>query len=213
MTAVPRLHVVTDDEVLTRSDFEQQARALFETAGPALAFHLRGPRTSGRRLYDLALALKTPADEAGSVLIVNDRVDVAVGAGLNAVHLGRRSLCPTDVSRFAGRLRLGSSCHGACEVVEARGFGASWIILGNLFETATHPDRKGLGVDRLKILVEAAGSVPVLAIGGVTPARVEAVLRSGAHGIAVLSGIWSTGSPRADTSKYISALEAFAGGA
>ena len=208
MSSPPRLHVVTDDEILARYDFEQRAREVLEAGGGSIALHLRGPRTDGRRLHDLGVALNEPASRSGSILVVNDRVDVALALGLNAVQLGRRSLPWGDVRRLIGSGVIGVSCHGEGDVVAARTFDASWLILGNVYETKSHPDRPGLGPDLVRTLVETAGSVPVVAIGGVTPDRVEGVLHTGAWGVAVLSGIWSVGSPRVATSEYISVLQA-----
>lgn len=212
MSALPRLHVVTDDGVLARQDAPARAREVLEAGGAAVALHLRGPSTSGRRLHELTTALGPVAEATGSLLVVNDRIDVALAAGITAVQLGRRSL-PADVARpISGRARLGVSCHDADEVAAAVACGASWILLGHVFATASHPKRPPLGIERARALIETAGAVPTLAIGGLTPGRVPDVVAAGAWGVAVVSGIWGVGSPRAATSEYISVLQAHAGG-
>jgi len=208
----PRLHVVTDDEILARSDFEERAREVLEAGESSLALHLRGPRTDGRRLHDLAVTLTGPAARSGSTLVVNDRVDVALAVGVDAVQLGRRSLPAADVRRLGAPGLIGVSCHEKEHVCAARALDVSWIILGNVFETSSHPGQPGLGLDRVRALVDAAGAVPVVAIGGVTPARVDEVSNTGAWGVAVRSGIWSAESPRIATSEYISVLQAEAEG-
>ena len=212
MSSPPRLHVVTDDEILARYDFEQRARDVLEAGRGSLAFHLRGPRTDGRRLHDLGVALKEPASRSGSILVVNDRVDVTLAVGLDGVQLGRRSLPGGDVRRLKGSGVIGLSCHDEGDIAAARTFDASWVILGNVYETNSHPGRRGLGLDLVRTLVEMAGPVPVVAIGGVTPDRVEGVLHAGAWGVAVLSGVWGVGSPHVATSEYISVLQAEARG-
>tara|TARA_A100001037_G_scaffold2571_1_gene2347 strand:- start:28147 stop:28620 length:474 start_codon:yes stop_codon:yes gene_type:complete len=155
--------------------------------------------------------LKTVAEEAGAHLIVNDRVDVAMAVGLNAIHLGRRSLSVSETRRLVPLSSIGASCHDAVEVSAAREADASWIILGNIFETASHPERLGLGLHALQEVVVLADYVPVIAIGGVTIERVPGVLASGAWGVAVMSGVWGAESPSRASSEYISMLQADTG--
>ena len=140
MISVPRFHVVTDDHVLSDSGFLSRAAEVLEEGGAAVCLHLRGPATGGHHFYDLALHLKTVAEAAGAHLIVNDRVDIAMAVGLNAVHLGRRSLSVSETRRLVPLSSIGASCHDAVEVSSAREADASWIILGNIFETASHPE-------------------------------------------------------------------------
>jgi thiamine-phosphate diphosphorylase len=209
--SVPRFHVVTDDHVLSDSGFLSRAAEVLEEGGAAVCLHLRGPATSGHHFYDLALHLKTVAEAAGAHLIVNDRVDVAMAVGLNAVHLGRRSLSVSETRRLVPLSSIGASCHDAVEVSSAREADASWIILGNIFETASHPERLGLGLHALQEVVVLADYVPVIAIGGVTIERVPGVLASGAWGVAVMSGVWGAESPSKASSEYISMLQADTG--
>ena len=211
MISVPRFHVVTDDHVLSDSGFLSRAAEVLEEGGAAVCLHLRGPATGGHHFYDLALHLKTVAEAAGAHLIVNDRVDIAMAVGLNAVHLGRRSLSVSETRRLVPLSSIGASCHDAVEVSSAREADASWIILGNIFETASHPERPGLGLHALQEVVVLADYVPVIAIGGVTIERVPGVLASGAWGGAVMSGVWGAESPSKASSEYISMLQADTG--
>ena len=211
MISVPRFHVVTDDHVLSDSGFLSRAAEVLEEGGAAVCLHLRGPATGGHHFYDLALHLKTVAEAAGAHLIVNDRVDIAMAVGLNAVHLGRRSLSVSETRRLVPLTSIGASCHDAVEVSSAREADASWIILGNIFETASHPERPGIGLHALQEVVVLADYVPVIAIGGVTIERVPGVLASGAWGVAVMSGVWGAESPSKASSEYISMLQADTG--
>ena len=99
MIAVPRLHVVTDDLVLGRTDFLPVARALLEAGGDALALHVRGPRTDGRTIYELVHELVT-REQSGGHVFVNDRVDVA----LTAWHTSRPAFTFRGGDSGAGRL-------------------------------------------------------------------------------------------------------------
>lgn len=211
MTPVPRLHVVTDDAVLARPDVLRMATEVLEAGGARLAFHIRGPRTGGRRLHELAVTLRAEASRTGALLVVNDRVDVALAAGVRAVHLGQRSLPAAAVRSIARLDVVGVSCHDVAEVRAARADGASWGFFGHVFESRSHPGREGRGLASLSGAVEEGGATPLLAIGGVSVERVPSCLRAGAWGVAAITGIWSDRSPRSATSEYISVLHAGAG--
>ncbi|HEV2129579.1 MAG TPA: thiamine phosphate synthase, partial [Longimicrobiaceae bacterium] len=75
---LPPLHLVTDDAVLLALPFAERARAALTAGGSELALHLRGPALSGRRLFALAEQLLPAAEAAGPLLLINDRVDVAL---------------------------------------------------------------------------------------------------------------------------------------
>lgn len=204
---VPRLHVVTDDRVLAREGLVAAARSLLEVGGPLLAFHVRGPHTSAAAVYEVVTALLPTSRRTGALLVVNDRVDVALAAGVGAVHLGVRSLEPPEVRRLVGEdAAIGLSTHDPEEAKLAAGSGVDFLFFGNVWPTPSHPDRPGAGTDRLTEAVDAAGGVPVVAIGGVDLDRIASVRSTGAHGVAVLGGVWSAGDPVGAASDYISAL-------
>lgn len=191
---MPRLHVLTDDEVLARSDFLERASGVL-AVGPSVALHLRGPGTEPRLLLELALRLGPAAAGGGGVLLVNDRIDVALAARANGVHLARRSL-PARVARdlLPPSALLGASVHAPEAAREAAGGGADFLIVGTLFETPSHAHRPPDGIEGL-LRVAAVVDRPLVGIGGVTPDRVEPVLEAGAWGVAVLRGVWSAEDP------------------
>lgn len=188
--------------------------------GP-LALHLRGPRTPGRRLFDLAAALLPAAEAVGALLLVNDRVDVAGAVGAHGAHLGRRSLPVSEVRALLGPdAWIGASVHGAGEVDALEAL-PNFLIVGALYSTASHPGRTGAGPDRLREVagaVEAAGAragaaagasrpLPLIGIGGVTPERIPEVQSAGASGVAVLSGVWGARDPAAAVARYRAAWD------
>jgi len=205
---VPRLHLVTDDGVLSRSGFRPQAAALLAAGGGALAFHVRGPGTPGGPLLELVRSLRDPAGASGSLLVVNDRVDVALCAGAGGVHLGARSLPLAEARRILGaRGRLGMSVHTLAEGAEAAAGGADWIFAGTIYETESHPGRRGLGPAFAGRVAKVAVGVPLLAIGGVTPGRVGEVLAAGAWGVAVIRGVWDAADPLDALHRYLEGFE------
>ena len=206
MIGVPRLHVVTDDLVLTRTDFLHVARALLEAGGDALALHVRGPRTDGRRLHELVREL-VRLDESGARVFVNDRVDVALTTGAAGVHLGRRSLSVAQTRALVGSVvPVGISVHDAREATESSQDGADYAFVGTLYPTPTHQGHAGGGPALLTEVEEVAKGLSLLGIGGVTPERVSPVLHAGGHGVAVIRGIWGADDPARAAGEYLSVL-------
>lgn len=204
---VPRLHVVTDDRVLSDREFEARARELLEAGDPRLALHLRGSGTTGRRLHDLATALLPAARHSGALLLVNDRVDVALAAGLDGVQLGELSLPPGEARALLPRSALvGVSVHDVGRATRMSGEGADFLLVGTIFATPSHPGRPGAG-PALVSGVARRVPTPLVAIGGVTPERVREVRRAGARGVAVLSGVWREDDPAGAAHRYLDAFE------
>ena len=199
------LHVVTDDALLARSDFLHLARRVLAAGGHRLALHLRGHMTPGARLYGLAAELKAEAIATGALLFANDRVDVALVAGLDGVHLGQLSMAPAVVRPLLRQgTWVGVSVHDPVEA-QAAGAEADYLVVGTVFATASHPGRTGsgpAGVARVRAVV----GLPLFATGGVTAERVPEVVAAGAQGVAVLRGIWSRDDPAAAVAEYLRVL-------
>lgn len=211
MNPLPRLHVVTDDAVLASAGFAERAQAVLAAGGSELALHLRGPHTTGRALYELAEILTRDARAVGALLVVNDRVDVALSVGAGAVQLGERSL-PVAEARtlLPPDVRVGASVHGPERARAADGEGADFLVVGTVFETASHPGRSGAGPELIRTVARAT-SGPLIGIGGIDPDRVRVVLDAGAYGVASLGGVWEAPEPAAAVTDYLSALGAGSG--
>jgi thiamine-phosphate pyrophosphorylase len=202
---LPRLHAVTDDDVLARPDFIDRARAALAAGGGRLALHLRGRATTGARLYELAVLLRSEARAAGALLLANDRVDVARAADLDGVHLGRAALPPAVARRLLPPgCWVGASVHDESGARAVAG-DVDYLMVGTVFATPTHPGRMGAGPE-LVARVQAATPIPMLGIGGITPERVAEVVAAGASGVAVLSGIWGAVESGAAVRGYLRSL-------
>lgn len=206
MPQLPKLHVIVGDGVVGAEDYRERLGPIVAAGDGALALHLRTRSTAARRLFEVARWLSGVSRETGTLVVVNDRVDVAVAAGSGGVHLREDSLPLADVRRITGeRLRVGRSIHTADQAAGLRDSGLDYLVLGAVYPTRSHPDRCSLGVEA--VAAAAAGSdVPVLAIGGITPSEVPAVLARGAHGVVVLSGVWREESPQRAVTRYLEAL-------
>lgn len=209
--AVPVVHAVTTPALLERPDFAATARRVMAALGPRGAVHLRGHELTARRLYDLACRLREGQDATGCWLVVNDRLDVALAAGARGAQLTSRSMHPGDGRRAAERARspiaLGASVHAVAEARSAEAAGAQWVVAGHVFPTPSHAGLPGAGAGFVHD-VAAAVRIPVVAIGGVTPADVAALRAAGAHGVAVIRGVWEASDAEQAATDYLASYDA-----
>ena len=139
----------------------------------------------GAELAAAVRAIAAVARGSSTRVIVNDRLDVALAAGADGVHLRSDSVAAVDARRMAppGFL-IGRSVHAIDDVTSAQG--VDYLVAGTVFPTSSKRDSAPLlGVEGLRAIVRAS-RVAVLAIGGVTESRVEAVARAGAAGCAAI---------------------------
>lgn len=187
------------------------ATEAMQAGGRALAFHVRGPATTGARLLELTRELVRIAAAAEVALVVNDRLDVAMALGLGRVHLGQRSLPPLEARRLLGPgAVVGVSVHGLEEAAAAEQGRADYLMVGTMFATPTHPDVVPAGPGLLGT-VRRVAAVPLVAIGGITPERVGAVMKGGASAVAVVSGVWESARPERAVEIYLGALSGASG--
>ena len=120
-------------------------------------------------------------------ILVNDRLDVALAAGAHGVHLRADSMDAARVRPIVpSGFLIGRSVHTLAEAVAvAGGGGLDYLIFGSVFETSSKPGREGAGLDRLA-QVAAATTIPVLAVGGISPSSTAGVARAGAAGVAAI---------------------------
>ena len=202
-----RLTLVTDRT-------QTRGRELVTAVGECLAAGLPAVQVREKDLgaADLALLcrrLRGLTLDTQALLIVNDRVDVALAVGADAVQRASTSLPVKDVRGLVGgRLKIGASVHSLPEAIEAEINSADWVVFGPVYET---PSKRGFGppqgLDKLS-RVATAVKIPVIAIGGITPERVREVRRAGAQGVAVISAILTADSPAAATRRFLEALAA-----
>jgi thiamine-phosphate diphosphorylase len=206
LNRLPRLHLVTDATVLGSPEFLGRARAIVAALGAGVALHLRGHGVSGGDLFRLAEVLAADARASGALLLVNDRIDVALAVGAGA-HLGRRSLAPAVARRVLGAdARIGYSAHSAPEVEQVAEEGADYTFFGTVYPSASHPGESTAGVEGVRVAARAA-TIPVIAIGGITPQRIAEVREGGAYGVAVLGGVWHADRPEQAAGRFHEMIE------
>jgi thiamine-phosphate pyrophosphorylase len=204
--ALPRLYAVTDDR-RAESHVEQARRF---AAGGARLVQIRAKRASGRELFEIVAAALEAVRGAGALLIVNDRVDVALAAGAHGVHVGQDDLPPGDARAILGPERIvGLSTHTPEQAREAARLPVDYVAYGPVFVTGTkeNPD-PAVGLAGLAAARAIVGR-PLVAIGGITLDTAPSVLEAGADSVAVIADLWAEGeAPEARVARYLAALPA-----
>ena len=217
MNSPPVVHAVTTDDIVAREDFILLAAGVMRALGPRGALHLRANAASGRRLFDLATELARYQETTGAWLVINDRVDVALCVGARAVQLTTRSLTLSDARQVirvanpqSAPIVIAASVHSVEEAraaQKAEDGTPAWLVAGHVFPTASHPGAPERGTSFLADIC-AAVPLPIIAIGGVRPTHVRDVLTAGAHGVAVIRGIWHAVDAERAAADYLSAYDA-----
>ncbi len=189
-----KLYVLLGSHMVDGS-LQDGARAAL--AGGADAIQLREKAVRDDMLLAFAAELRELTDEMGKLFIVNDRPDIAAIVGADGVHLGQNDLPIGEARRLLrpGAI-VGRSCHSLAQARAAVNEGADYVSIGPVFATDTKDAGPPVGTDVLR-QVTAEITVPVVPIGGITPANVPEVLDVGAQRIAVCSAVFGADNPRA----------------
>jgi len=199
--AVGRLHVLTDQAIQKR--YSHVALAEQAAAGGADCIQLRWKEGPMAEIVDQARKIAGFCRALGVTFIVNDRLEVAMAARADGIHLGRRDT-PIVVARhvLGQETIIGGSASTLDEALRCRDEGADYIGFGPVFATTTKPDAGPVsGLAGLEEVVRAV-DLPVIAVGGIDRTRVPQVMAAGAWGVAVISAVCSSQDPEKAT-RYI----------
>jgi thiamine-phosphate pyrophosphorylase len=188
---IPSVHLVTDRRLV--ADLPARVLAALRGLRPrTVAVHLREKDLGGKALLGLARALRRACDEAGQLLVVNDRVDVALAAGADGVHLPSAGIPVADARALLGpAVLVGCSCHSRADVEAALAGGASYGTFSPIFDTPSKRQHGApVGVEALRDAV--AVGLPLVALGGIDAATAPEVRDAGAAGVAAIRA-WLVG--------------------
>lgn len=179
-------------------------------AGGIDVVQVREKEAAARKQLEIARDLREPTAEAGVPLVVNDRVDVAVAADADGVHLGDSDL-PVSVAReqLGDDAIIGRSVASVDDAREAEAAGADYLGAGAVFSTDSKDvdeDKRSIGLDVLRE-IDAAVDVPFVGIGGVTHDNAADVVAAGADGVAVISAITLAEDPERATRELREAVD------
>ncbi len=197
-----RLYLITDRKLITHHSSLITAVEEALKAG-VRAVQLREKDLPTRPQLDMAYRMRELTTKYNAMLLINDRVDIAMCARADGVHLGQAGMPVNAVRKVVGdKLFIGASTHSLKEALSAEEEGADFITFGPVYRTASKL-RYGepLGIEAIRNL--PALSVPVIGIGGIGPDNVKEVLSAGASGVAVISGILGQSDVRGAAARYI----------
>lgn len=173
-------------------------------AGGVDIVQLRDKDASDDELLAAATGARALCDDAGALLIINDRPDLVAAAAADGCHVGQEDMTPAAARELAGPDAIvGRSTHFPAEVDAPDG--ADYIGVGPVYATPTKPGRPAVGLELVRYAAHHA-PVPFFAIGGIEPANVAAVAGAGARRIAVVRAIADAADPRAAAAELRAAI-------
>ena len=159
-----------------------------------------------RDAYTIAAQVALELRRRGALLILNDRVDLALAVDADGVHLGPEDLPVSVARRLLGPDRLvGASAHSAAKASSLVQAGADHLGCGSVFPTDTKADATVRGLDIVRE-VRAATVVPVFGVGGIDVSNAGRVIQAGADGVAVVRAIGSASDPAAAAKQLLDAV-------
>ncbi len=188
---LPSVYPITDRIISSLTHAEQTERLI---AGGATLIQLREKYDSGRAFFDDTLTALRIARSAGVILLINDRVDIALAIGADGVHLGQQDMPVTAARKLLGNeAMIGYSTHNLEQVKAALDLPIDYVAFGPVFDTPSkqNPDPVA-GLSALNKAKSIAKTLPLVAIGGIKKSNLHEVLAAGADSVAIISEILKT---------------------
>lgn len=203
--AALRRYLVTDIRAGSVERLVEICRAAID--GGMTTVQLRAKGWTDRQLLEAANALAPICRSSGALLIVNDRVDVALAAGADGVHLGVDDLPVAAARRLLGPAALiGYSPETPEDRIQAEQDGADYLGVGPVYGTTTKDDAgAAIGLDGIRAAV-AASPLPIVGIGGIGIDTARPVVEAGAVGVALVGAVFLSDDPRSAAAHLASAL-------
>ena len=200
-----RLYLITDLEPFPPEKHLEVVEAALK--GGVKDLQLREKNMPLEMLHPLAVVLSQMTEKYGARLYINDRVDVALMVGADGVHLPEGGLPPNEVKACYPHLLVGVSTHSLDAAKQAQKDGADFITFSPIYDTPSKREYgPPQGIDALKAVCDAV-TLPVLALGGINLNTLPEVRKQGAHGVALIRGIWNSPNIEAETLKYMEAIK------
>lgn len=165
-------------------------------AGGVKLIQLREKDMPVREFVSLAREIRRLTEPAGALLIINDRIDVALAVEADGVHLGQDDFPVPEARRLAPELIIGASTHSIDEARRAQAEGASYINIGPIYPTGTKNwEGDYLGLEGLRSIA-AVTKIPFTVMGGIKPGHIPDLVKAGARTIALVTAVTAAEDPR-----------------
>jgi len=203
-----RLHAIVDVDASTNAGLIplDVARAFLDGGAPVL--QLRAKILGSRAFLELADGCVALARARGAVIIINDRIDIARVSRADGVHVGQDDVPPAAARQILGEAAIvGFSTHTLEQVEAAVREPVSYIAVGPVFGTRSkETGYDAVGLTLVSAAARLAGSVPVVAIGGITIENASSALAAGAASVAVIGALVAGGHPEQRTRAFLERL-------
>ncbi len=204
----PALYVIIDGQLCRGKDYAELTEAVIR--GGARLIQLREKEQEARWMVEKARVIRDICRKHGALFIVNDRVDVAADAGADGVHIGQEDISPQVVRAILGPGKIvGVSAANLEEALAAVEAGADYIGFGPVYPTKTKDCKAAPSGPSFLAEVVSKVSVPVFAIGGITPENTVPLLEAGAAGVAVISAVLGAPDPEAAAREFVDVFAAY----
>lgn len=193
------LYLVTNRDKLSDEEFFHTIEESLK-AGVTLV-QLREKTAPAREVIEIAKKLKDLCQSYHVPLLVDDRVDIALAANLDGVHLGNDDMDVADARKILGNDKIiGSTAKDLEWAISEEKKGADYLGVGAIFETKTHVKTKRTSLETLREINDNI-SIPTVAIGGLNYDNIDVLKNSGASGISVVRAIMDSKNPYEDSKK------------
>ncbi|WP_306489954.1 thiamine phosphate synthase [Anaerococcus octavius] len=193
------LYLVTNRDKLTDEEFFKTVEESLK--GGVSLVQLREKTAPVREVIEIAKKLKELCHSYNVPLLIDDRVDIALAADLDGVHLGNEDMDVADARRILGTDKIvGSTAKNLDWAIAEEKKGADYLGVGAIFETKTHVKTTRTSVETLREINDNI-SIPTVAIGGLNYDNIDILKDSKAKGISVVRAIMDSKDPYEDAKK------------
>jgi thiamine-phosphate pyrophosphorylase len=205
-----RLQAIIDVDLAERAGWSPRDLARAYLDGGARFLQIRAKALPSGRFLELCDAIVPDAHQAGAIVIINDRVDLARLSGADGAHVGQDDLPVTAARTQLGPdAIIGYSTHTIAQVRQSLELPATYTAVGPVFGTRSkQTGYDAVGLDLVSAAHAVCGTRPIVAIGGITLETAASVVAAGATSVAVISDLLASGDPLSRVREYLRILGA-----
>jgi len=198
------LYFITDRKLSKKTEIDDVKAAI--KAGVKI-IQYREKELPTKEIYTKAKELREITKKNNVLLIINDRVDIALAVDADGIHLGLDDM-PYDIARkLLGNKIIGLTVHNFEEAIEAENLGADYVGISPIFATTTKLDAgKPAGLELIKKIKNKI-NIPFVAIGGINFENLDSVLKAGAKSVAAISSIVTKDDVEAESKRFIEKIK------
>ncbi len=207
-TSLPKLYLITDRKQCSNLEWTIQQ----SLEGGLRLVQLREKDLSSRELFGLALNLRKLTRKYNALLIINDRLDVALAVQADGIHVGNGSLpiynLKNIMTQINRKILIGYSSHSLEEAEDIQNQGVDWITFSPIFETKSKSYGIPQGLTNLEEMTQHI-KIPIYALGGVNQSNIPSLLNTKIHGVAMISEIITSQDPKQTTVNLLSLIDKY----